>query len=96
MKFWTTTDDTHSPYDIKPGVFTVPTTGLYHISASAVRLIPTGRVYWAKNPNRRWWQIWKPEFVATKEYERTENRSGFETRFLKVGETINTNVAVRA
>jgi hypothetical protein len=53
-------------YDNKTGVYTVPVTGYYRLSATVVRYTPTGEYETIRNPYRKWFQVWKQKIITKK------------------------------
>lgn len=58
-----------SVYFAKDRVFFIPESGTYQISVRQFRTRPTGRKISVKNPERKWYTFWKPEFIVVDEVE---------------------------
>ena len=82
IKFSKKGSDTHR------GVFTAPTTGYYTVSAEMTLAEKTGRVIDVPNPNRKWYQFWKPKMIWIDEYEVTSKSGNIEIVRLKEGQEI--------
>lgn len=79
----------HKPFTTDSGVYTVPLTGMYQVKAQLWHLVPTGKYISKRNPDKRWYEFWKPEMVEQMEYETVKNFKGSELRFFKAGESIS-------
>jgi hypothetical protein len=66
--------------------FKVLTTGYYMVSSMIYTARATGRYEVVKNPDRRWFQFWKPKTIEKEVYETVGRSGGQEIRFLNRGE----------
>jgi hypothetical protein len=56
-----------------------PKSGIYHISAALVKYEKTGNLILSSNPERKWFQFWKPKTILVPEYKKTEEFFSTET-----------------
>lgn len=66
--------------------YIAPTSGYYEVCAKIVIYKPTGKFETVKNPNRRWYEFWKPKFIQREIYEMTEEFKGRDVIYLKQGQ----------
>ena len=77
-------------YNKKSGVYTVPVSGYYQLSATNVHIIPTGEYETVLNPNKRWYEFWKPKLITREIYKTEFREDGVQIKLLKAGETVDT------
>jgi hypothetical protein len=56
-------------YFAKDRVFVIPKSGTYQVTTKTYYTQPTGRKISIKNPDRKWYTFWKPEFIVVDEVE---------------------------
>ena len=79
--------DMHPVY-FRSGAFRVPLAGFYQVSGKVQRGYPTGIYETVENPNRSWWEFWKPAFVQREIWHWVEDNSGVQVVLLKAGDEV--------
>jgi hypothetical protein len=68
---------------------TVPLDGFYQVSSPLYHWEPVpGSFETVPNPNRKWWQFWKPKHILQQKYRTWISHSGLEMRYFKKGDVI--------
>lgn len=68
--------------------YTIPQAGYYRVSSSFTKVIPTGKMIWQDNWDRKWWQFWKPKKIEVPEYKFESVQEGTEIKLFKKGEEV--------
>lgn len=71
--------------------YTVPKSGFYQISANCTYYKGTGNFETVKNPNKKWFQFWKPKTVTQEIYERTDSGEVSQLYYLSEGASVESN-----
>jgi hypothetical protein len=72
--------------------YKVPTSGIYTVSAQVHRAIPIGEVKHIPNPDRLWWQFWKPTHIWHQEWRTEVVDCGIEYKRCKEGDIISSSI----
>lgn len=64
----------------------------YEVATQEPKTKATGNMLTVSNPDRKWFQFWKPKQIQTAEYVTVSEWSGKETFWLEKGECIETTV----
>lgn len=89
IKFDPPSDD-HRQYDFEVKTYKAPTTGWYQISEVMCKAVPTGNTILIPNPDRKWFEFWKPKMTTRPEFNTVLTHEGVAMRFLEEGQEINT------
>lgn len=75
-------------YDTGCNTYTVLRDGYYLIVTTTWQTFPTGTFETINNPERIWFQFWKPKTITQEIYETREISKTTETKTLKAGDSI--------
>lgn len=76
MDFNPKDNDTHSKYNNTDITYTISKAGYYETAMKVCLWLPTGKYETILNPNRLFFQFWKPRYITREIYEMTEDYSG--------------------
>ena len=68
--------------------YTVLQSGYYTLRATVFHRVATGKLITIPNPNRYWFEFYKPRFVEVPEYRCHTTTDGSEVRYLEAGTVI--------
>ena len=86
--------DNHKQFQSVKQYF-APTEGYYRVKCEVTTVRPTGKFQTIRNPERRWWQIWLPEFIEKEIYETVKEMTGEMVVYLKEGECTKWPIVAR-
>lgn len=75
--------------------YTIPQAGMYQITARIMRAIPTGRYETVPNPDRRFWEFWKPRWVTRQIYRYDTSPEGIQVIRLNPGDRVESAMEPR-
>jgi hypothetical protein len=52
--------------------FIAPIAGYYKVKGSCTTMVPTGKFETINNPDRKWWQLWKPRIITNEIMKKKE------------------------
>lgn len=81
--------DNHKPIQLSDGKYAAPTSGLYSVKSQAVIYSPTGEYKTVPNPDKKWWQFWKEDYIVEKIYRTEILWTGSGIQFLAEGEVVD-------
>lgn len=68
--------------------YKVPIDGYYMVSQEIAYYTPTGKMETVPNPDREWWEFWKPMTITQPEYIMEWKPNGQQILKLKTGEEV--------
>lgn len=81
--------DNHKPIELPDGKYVAPTTGWYSIKTEVITCIPTLEYETIPNPDKKWWEFWKEDFVNRQIYKTEKAWVGSGMKLLVEGEIVD-------
>jgi hypothetical protein len=80
--------DTHSQFDAEVKAYYAPTAGFYQVSEAMFHAVPTGNFILKPNPDRKWFEFWKPKMTKQPEFKVISSHNGVAIRYLEKDQPI--------
>jgi hypothetical protein len=72
--------------------YTIPESGYYLVSAQVRHATPVGEARVIPNPDKKWWQFWKPDHIIHQEWSHHTTYDGSKILLCSQGEVIDSEV----
>lgn len=75
--------------------YKAPVDGYYMVSQNIAYYTPTGMMETVPNPDRKWWEFWKPATITRAEYVMEWRPTGTKIVLLKQGEEVVSSIGIQ-
>lgn len=79
--------DTHQHRRDTRGYY-APVSGYYQVTSELIRHVPTGKFQTIPNPEKRWYQFWKPKMITREIMQQVREPGMKQTVYVSKGDMI--------